>query len=227
MFLFVLFSILYPLNLYVFQSALPRKHKENHISILYVKVLSILVSCVLIYAFSPFELSFTASWNILGWTLLGVAPFILPIFVASPQTSSDSESLIHKVRDYLIAPACEEFYYRMVLPMHCGSMLASSLAFSFAHAHPLFIKSRRESEGSIILAQCAISFSFGLVANGLKLRMWPENSIFAWAGLTLIHALANYCGVPLLVSPKNHPICFYIQVIIIMASLYSIVFFKN
>lgn len=213
---FTLFTILYPLNLYIFQWSSTRFSRTTP---LYSKVLSILVSCVIIYMLTPqLQFNWHLDWSFLLWILVAIAPFILPLAV---QGEACEDPFFIQLRDYLIAPLCEEFYYRMALPKHLhASSLLNAFAFSVAHAHPLFAQNSVEREETkIILAQAAIAFAFGFVCNGLKQKL-PADSLFTWLALALLHGLANRCGIPLIIG-KGPPL-FFIQLSIILLSLYLI-----
>lgn len=216
MFKFIFFSLFYPGNLYVFEHFFSKsKSKEN----LKVKVSSILFSCVVLLTAVGFDFSFKWNWEILKYFAVGISPFILPWLFTEP---SDEERITTFLfwRNFIIAPTCEELYYRLLLPRFQRNIFALSLSFSLAHAHPL-IFAKNWNKTKIILAQCLISFCFGFVCNLLRIKMTTtcDNCNF-WvlAALSIIHGVANYCGFPLIEIEKGK-ILFYAHITILLSSL--------
>lgn len=195
MWAYVFFSCLYPINLYIFEFIFPSK---THI--LKVKVASILFSCFcLLLSFENSSL-FVSTFNlrILKWLLVGTGPFILPLVSDTDRDGLDGSFLMW--RNFVIAPACEELYYRILLPKHQNGTILLSLSFSLAHAHPLLFPSNWNKSADIF-GQCLVSFLFGIVCNGIKTKMsgfvgGDQINIWIWMALTGIHGIANYCGVP-------------------------------
>lgn len=197
---FVLFSLFYPINLYIFQFI---SSPKSELSALKVKVASILVSCTVLWIFLNDEIDFNWNRGILKWIIIGLAPFLLPLIFSKPQGNESPASFLFW-RNFVIAPACEELYFRILLAKLCQSNSALSLSFSLAHAHPLMFKSNW-CRFEVILAQCAISFCFGFVNNAIGSKMQQEGTlcnIWIWLALTVIHGVANYCGLPLIEKGK-------------------------
>lgn len=212
MFGFVFFSLFYPINLYIFEFFFSKKLKA--------KVASITSSCLVLFSVLDFNFDFTWNFAILKWNFITICPFFLPWWFA--QTSGDErigEFLFW--RNFFIAPICEEFYYRILLPKINSNIWLLSISFSLAHAHPLMF-TKNWPKAKIILSQCFISFCFGLVCNSIRLKMRTSLNNF-WLLVTLsgIHGIANYCGVPLIELQKGK-FLFYLQLIILSSSIYLI-----
>lgn len=171
----------YPANLYLFTKFKPQQAD------LRVKVLSTIVSCVLLAWRLKF--TFTLEWNfrILALWLAAMLPF-LANFTIEPL-----EPLWW--RDFIVAPAVEELYYRILLPIVVDNFILLTLAFSLAHGHSLlFDRSARRDE---VISNCIVSLAFALVANLIRLKSkLPGTSLFLWLSLSILHGTANYVGFP-------------------------------
>ena len=215
------FSVLYPLNLYIFEAAFnlfsPKNTQQKHS--IKVKVASIIFSCSILLAFVKFtKFDFSISPGILHWFGIGLLPFIIPWIYVEVE---EEKGAFLFWRNFVIAPACEELYYRILLPKLCDSTLLLSISFSLAHAHPLlFTKNWISSILKMILGQCVISFCFALICNRIRIKSGAsENNFWIFLALSVLHGVANYCGVPF-VADKNR--VNWIQGLILVACLYLI-----
>ena len=220
MFAFILFSLFYPVNLYIFEFFFINKNRKPDEN-LKLKVASITFSCLILFKVVGSNFDFTWNWRILKWFCIGIAPFLIPLYF---NEISDEEKITNFIfwRNFIIAPSCEELYYRILLPKIKENIWLLSISFSLAHAHPL-IFSKNWNRTKFILSQCFISFCFGFICNALKLKMTTSLNNF-WVLLTLstIHGIANYCGVPLIELQKGKNI-FYTQIIVLISSLCLII----
>lgn len=211
---FVFFSALYPVNLYIFEFLFKPKYPN-----LKIKVASIIFSCLclLLSLKGSALLDFTFNWRILKWFCVGIGPFVLPLLMENDGEGFDFGSFL-AWRNFVIAPACEELYYRLLLPKLHGGTFLLSLSFSLAHAHPLLFPSNW-LEWDVISGQCFTSFLFGIVCNRIRAKMTDGNLInfWVWMALTATHGIANYCGIPLIKSENKF--LKMIQLIILIASL--------
>ena len=221
MWMFILFSLIYPLNLYLFTLLFNFKKFQMQI-----KILSIFASCALLSHFINFSFSKSAlNWSIAKWSILGILPFILPIVLnkadKETETYEHEDDWFIKARNYFIAPAFEELYYRILLPKTCSSVFWLSCSFSVAHSHPLLFKSNWQDAASI-LNQCIISFFFGFVCNMIRFKMNLESTtnenIWSWISLTIIHGIANYSGLPV-ISGRIHKSLKCLQMLILGLSI--------
>ena len=178
---FLCWSALYPANLYIF-SALSRETDEK----IKTKVLSTAVSCVLLGWFLAFRFTFEWSWRLLLLVTVAALPFVYS-FQRQPHSNE-------AWRDFAVAPAIEEFYYRCLLPQLQNNLLLNSLSFSLAHAHSLL---HDHSNAAEIGMKCLISFAFGLVMNWVRFSAGVRSENFwFWLSASGLHGLANYVGVP-------------------------------
>lgn len=215
MFWFSLFSCFYPLNLYIFEFLFPSPDDSAKLK---VKATSILVSCSILWIFLGEQIDFGFNWLIPKWTAVALLPFLLPLKFADSQEFGSFLFL----RNFVIAPACEELYFRILLPKMCPSKMATSLAFSVAHAHPLLFKRNWTSfRVQEVLAQCGISFCFGFICSCIKSKMIEQqNNFWLWTALTIIHGVANYCGLPFIIESK---LLGRLQVVILVISTVLII----
>ena len=212
------FSALYPLNLYIFEFISTHASPANFDPIK-TKTASTIVSCSILLTFvNFFRFDFSLNVETLRWTLIALAPFVIPWLNAEAEEKLKSFLFW---RNFVIAPACEEFYYRILLPRLCNSIPVLSVSFSLAHAHPLlFPKNWSSAKLQAVLAQCGQSFCFGVICGKLKVNAnAPGHNFWIFLALTLLHGVANYCGVPLL-NGKNR--AKYIQAAILLVSMYLI-----
>lgn len=221
MWMFILFSFIYPLNLYFFPLLFNFKKFQMQI-----KMLSIFASCAILSHFINFSFSKSAlNWSIVKWSLLGILPFILPIVLNKAdkeiETYEHEDDWFIKARNYFIAPAFEELYYRILLPKTCSSVFWLSCSFSLAHSHPLLFKSNWQDAASISI-QCIISFFFGFVCNMIRFKMnfksTTNENIWSWISLTIIHGIANYCGLPI-ITGRIHKSLKFLQILILSLSI--------
>lgn len=220
MFDFITFSLFYPVNLYIFDLIFTNKNK-NTVENLKLKVASIIFSCLILLTVVGFNFDFTWNRRVFLWFCIGIAPFIIPLYF---NESSDEERITEFIfwRNFVIAPTCEELYYRILLPKFNENIWLLSFAFSLAHAHPLMF-SKNWHRAKFILSQCFISFCFGFVSNALRLKMTKSlNNFWVLLILSTIHGIANYCGVPLIELEKGNFI-FYTQKIVLFSSLFVII----
>ncbi len=176
---FLLWSLVYPANLYVFSA-----FNKNNITL---KALSTAVSCSLLCYVLQFHFTFELNGKLLFLMTAVAAPFLC---------SFDKQEVTEESwRDYFVAPAIEEFYYRCLLPQFGAGLWLNSLSFSLAHGHSLLFDWSLADEVAI---RCLISFSFGLVLNLIGVRSGVDTRNFwFWLSATMVHGLANYVGVPL------------------------------
>lgn len=217
---FLLFSLFYPLNLYIFEFILTPK---TELSNLKVKITSILVSTSILWIYLNEQFNFKWNWTILKWAVIGLASFVLPLMRSKMEVDESPEKLLFW-RNFVIAPACEEIYFRILLTKFCQSKFKLSLSFSLAHAHPLLFKSNW-NKFKMILVQCAISFAFGFVNNFLRSKMQQEGeeavcNFWVWIALSGIHGVANFCGLPII--EKENKMLHYFQLLILSLSIYTI-----
>ena len=218
-FSFIAFSLFYPLNLYTFEIIL-RQFKSR---IIYIKLLSIFFSCLILSVHNKLSFDFTWHWNILKWSIFGLLPFAMPFYYAKNENVDCNSSQILFWRNFYIAPACEELFYRILLPQLSEKIVPLSISFSLAHAHPLLLPVNWRLENFIlIIIQCLISFCFGMVSNAIKGKIAvEENNFWTWISLSAIHGLANYCGIPILPNSKKIPLRIF-QLLLLLLSLYLI-----
>lgn len=201
----ILFSwlcFIYPANLYIFE----RFFAKSLIPPSKVKVVSIVASCFHALVLLRPDFSFQFSRNLALWSAVSLAPFILPLLLnEKSEFLAWSDFLFW--RNFVVAPACEELYYRILLPQLCPYNVILSVAFSLAHAHPLVFTPLNIQNFDEIIGQCVISFAFGLVSNALRAKMTSSAegvvNVWIWTALTALHGVANYCGFPLLFDSSN------------------------
>lgn len=219
--MFIFFSFFYPVNLYIFEFIFSSKNGKN-VENLKLKVASIVFSCLILSKVVGFNFDFTWHWRIMKWFCIGLAPFLIPLYF--DDESSEEENIKNFVfwRNFVIAPFCEEFYYRTLLPKFNENIWLLSGSFSLAHAHPLMF-SKNWYRSKVILAQCFISFCFGFICNSLRIKMAASlNNFWVILSLSTVHGIANYSGVPL-VELKQGKFVFITQIIVILSSLYLII----
>lgn len=213
---FLGFSALYPLNLYIFEFFSKQFLKCDPIKI---KVVSVLFSTSILLAYLNVS-SFTFSINIstFYWSVVGLLPFLIPLIYA--EADEEPTSFLFW-RNFVISPACEELYYRILLPQLCNSVLALSISFSAAHAHPLlFPKNWSKPKLKTIAGQCCVSFCFGIICNKVRIKSEADHpNLWLFLALALIHGVANYCGVPII--PRKN-IINSIHMVILVISIYLI-----
>ena len=213
--IFATFSVFYPINLYIFEFIFSKKNDT-----LKVKVASITFSCLILSEILNFSFDFTWNWRILKWFLIGIGPFVLPWLFTEPVENEGIGTLLFW-RNFVIAPTCEEFYYRILLPKINENIWLLSISFSLAHAHP-FMFQKNWKKKNFIMAQCFISFWFGFICNVIRLKMDTGlNNFWVFLALSTIHGIANYCGVPLIELEKGK-ILFFTQIFTLLNSLYLI-----
>lgn len=179
---FLLWSFLYPANLYLF-SRFSREIGDK----VKTKVVSTAVSCVLLAWFLAFRFSFEWDWRLALWFLAACSPFLCSWQV---QQTDDATWW----RDFIVSPAIEELYYRCLLPQTQVNLLLNSLAFALAHGHSLLFDRSKADE---VVGTCVISFAFGLVVNLIRAKSGiGSDNIWFWLCASSLHGLANYVGVP-------------------------------
>lgn len=218
---FLLFSTLYPLNLYIFQLLLSSRRLLDPVK---AKVASILVSTSILLAYTNFSsVDFSFTKVAVYWSLMGLLPFLLPFIYSEAEAETEESGAGFLFwRNFFIAPACEELFYRLLLPQLCNSILALSISFSLAHAHPLLLpKNWTAQRLRPIVGQCGVSFCFGVICNKIRIKAGVDgNNFWLFLALALIHGIANYCGVPFILG-KSKKIN-WIQAAILVISIYSI-----
>ena len=216
------FSALYPLNLYIFElffNPTPRHSPK-------LKVVTVLLSCSILLAFLEFpKFDFDLTTGTLYWFTVGFSAFIIPWIYSEFEVEEHCWSFLFW-RNFVIAPACEELYYRILLPRLCDSILALSISFSLAHAHPLLFPRNWSSQShqmKLIPGQCVISFCLALICNKIRIKSGTSGTNF-WLFLSLssIHGIANYCGLPLVGKSKSKSKINWIQAVILSLSIYLI-----
>ena len=219
---FIAFSCLYPVNLYIFELCLKPKTESSKLK---TKITSILVSCFILSTLSSIDRTELFNWNvnILKWTIIGLLPFLIPFYYCLTTETGALECGCGDLlfwRNFIIAPACEELYFRILLPQLCKQKFLLSLSFSLAHAHPLIFKCYR-NRLKVIVAQCGISFCFGYICNSIRTKMsMTACNFWVWTALTIIHGVANYCGVPII--DEKRKISFFLQLAVLFGSLFII-----
>ena len=178
---FLLWSLVYPANLYLF-SRFSREKDEK----IKTKVLSTAASCALLSWYLAFRFSFEWNWRLLLLFFSASLPFLSSLQIRRFEDDW--------WRDFIAAPAIEEFYYRCLIPQLQPNILLASLSFSLAHGHSLLFDRSKADE---VVGTCLISFAFGLVANWIRVKSEVESdSVWFWLSASNLHGLANYVGVP-------------------------------
>lgn len=220
---FIFFSLFYPLNLYLFEFFSANKTETGETDgNLKLKVASITFSCLILWTAVGFTFDFTCNRRIIKWFCIGLAPFLIPLYFNEEEGEEDKVTSFIFWRNFVIAPCCEELYYRILLPKMNESIWLLSISFSLAHAHSLiFLKNW--VRWKFILSQCFISFCFGFICNEIRAKMTSSlDNFWVLSTLSTIHGIANYCGVPLTGAEKGK-ILFFTQIIVLICSIYLII----
>lgn len=232
---FLFFSFLYPLNLHIFTFLFVRSQYKN--VQFTIRLLSTIFSCFLLSLYLEFVPSLRISIYLLKYGFIALLPFILPLCLnGNGNEEEDADEDVYeserlgvsvrnlKIRNYFLAPLIEEFYFRLLLPNLNTSVLLLSIAFSLAHAHPLlFPRNWNQDDIRALSGQCLISFVFGLVCNLIRIKIGLENNnIWMLLVLTLVHGVANYTGVPVIIF--RNQMMTGLQIILLILSIVFIVF---
>ena len=171
--------------------------RDNHRVIVYRSIFTCLYSALVV---AYFHVDIINVNGVLKWSVKTALVLAFPLITELKSTGFNDP--FHVVRDYIVAPICEELVFRG--PLH--GYLMSSLSFSLAHLN-------RGLPWEHAIAQLVITFLFGVYSYHVRVT---TGSILA---CVIVHAICNFSGPPNF-SDMMNPRDITIQTILILLAIW-------